>query len=238
MRILALDSSGKSLAMAVTEDKRVIAERLLNLSYTHSQTLMPQLLGMLEDLHLSFKDLDLLAVTNGPGSYTGIRIGLSTMKTMAWQLNRPILTISSLEAMAYPLRHARTLVVPAVDARGGRTFSAVYRGGKAVVEEGNRQAERLFDELEKAVGGAEVLPLCLLGDGAPVLLRFWESREDLKERFVLLPVDDTAAALRASSVAALAMEKWRSGAYSGDWREAEANYLSLSQAERLSGAKA
>lgn len=230
MLILALDSSGKCLSIALLDDERILAERILNLGYTHSQTLMPQLLGLLEDCGKDFSDLELLAAAAGPGSYTGIRIGLSAMKTLAWKEELPLYGISSLAAIAEPLRGTGLAVLPSVDARGGRVFSAVYRDGDVMLPEKNRQARDLLREIRESDELCDAT-IHLLGNGSRTVLDMACSEGAGEFSFQIL--DPGASALRASAVGLMALDLYRSGTADEVTLRAEPRYLSLAQADRL-----
>lgn len=230
MLTLALDSSGKCLSVALLEDETLLAERILNIGYTHSQTLMPQLLGLLDDCGKSFSDLSLLAAAAGPGSYTGIRIGLSAMRTLAWKEDLPLYGISSLAALAEPLRGTGRLCIPSVDARGGRVFSAVYRDGSCLIAEKNRQAEELIREIRENEPYRNE-EFFLLGNGSPVIVSQAAKQQEKFASFVLL--DGGASALRASAVGRLALAQFRNGSADETCLKAEPRYLSPAQPDRL-----
>ena len=101
MKILAVDAAGKALSVAVAEDGRIVASAALNVGLTHSQRLLPLLQSLLAAADLSLAEIDMLAVVNGPGSFTGLRIGMSTAKGLAWALQKPLLPVCTLEAAAY-----------------------------------------------------------------------------------------------------------------------------------------
>ena len=106
MKILALDCSAAPASCAVWEDGRLLAECYIHVKLTHSQTLMPMVEGMLAAAHLALSDMDGFAVSAGPGSFTGVRIGVAACKGMAWPLQKPCAAVSTLEAMAENLRDA------------------------------------------------------------------------------------------------------------------------------------
>lgn len=255
MKILAVDVSGKSLSVALLEDERLLTEASLNVGYTHSHTLMPALEWTLSQSHCSLQTVDLLAVTVGPGSFTGIRIGLASLKTLAWQLNKPLIPVSSLEAMAYPWRSAHEWVIPTIDARGERLFSAVYSSGEMILTESNRPVSELIEALGALVAErgdwaskeqrSEKNRLLLLGDGSLILSdRLQVADEQLKSEvfnqgggsdslWEPIILDPEPTCLKASWVGRLALERYREGCL-GHWQDAEPHYLSLSQPERLS----
>ena len=117
MKILALETSAKSVSAAVTDGGVVRAYTYQNTGLTHSRTLMPLVDAMLRESEQSLSDMDLLAVAAGPGSFTGLRIGVSALKGLAWAADKPCCGVSTLEAMAQNLRHMDGLIVCAMDAR-------------------------------------------------------------------------------------------------------------------------
>ena len=105
MKILAVDSSAVSASAAIVEDGKVLGEFYLNTSLTHSQTLMPMVENVLECTRIPLSDIDLFAVSSGPGSFTGIRIGVASVKGLAMAQKKPCVGVSTLEAMAYNAAH-------------------------------------------------------------------------------------------------------------------------------------
>ena len=117
MKILALETSAKAVSVAVTENGRVLSSAYQNVGLTHSVTLMPLLDGMLKNAGLTMEDIDCVAVANGPGSFTGLRIGVSAAKGLAWTRGIPCCGVSTLEAMAQNVRDHDGIVICAMDAR-------------------------------------------------------------------------------------------------------------------------
>lgn len=234
MLILAIDSSGKSLSLALREDARLIGERYLNLGYTHSQTLMPQLLSLLQDSSKELADLSAVSVCQGPGSYTGIRIGLTTAKTLAWALNIPLFAYSSLELMSFAYQPLNKFILCAIDARRGRCFSACYRGSKVILPQANRSVIELIEELKDIfyAGRKEVPEIYILGDAATEIKQEAEKYTDLSEHFKLEVLRDDLTDLRASNLAEAAELAFLAGERP-EWQEAKANYASPTQAERV-----
>ena len=165
MKTLALETSAKSVSVAVTEDGRVLASSYQNIGLTHSVTLMPLLDEILQNAGLALSDMDLLAVAAGPGSFTGLRIGVSALKGLAWAEDKPCCGVSTLEAMARNVAHMDALVVCAMDARRSQIYNALF------TSEHGRLTRRTPD---RAIGLAELaeelrsepLPLVIVGDGA------------------------------------------------------------------------
>ncbi len=127
MKMLAMDTTTLVMGVAVLEEGKVLGEVTTNLSKKHSVRLMPTVDALLKDLDLPIEKIDVLAVTDGPGSYTGIRIGVTTAKTIAWARKIPLYTESSLTVLAMNGLHFSGLVVPLFDARRQRVYTGVYR---------------------------------------------------------------------------------------------------------------
>ena len=170
MRVLALETSAKAVSAAVTEDGRVLCSGYQDTGLTHSRTLMPIVEAMLKNTGLTVRDCDAVAVAVGPGSFTGIRIGVSAAKGLAFAADKPCAAVSTLEAMARNVAHMDALVVCAMDARRNQIYNALFAA------EHGRLTRRTPD---RAIGLAELaeelrdepLPLVLVGDGAALCER-------------------------------------------------------------------
>jgi len=127
MLILALDSSTQTGAVSLCQGERIIAEYNLNLKMTHSQRLMPQVVRVMEETQMELNELDGIAVGIGPGSFTGIRIGVATAKSLAQVLEIPIVSVSTLEVLANSLVHTDKYICPVIDARRERVYTGVYK---------------------------------------------------------------------------------------------------------------
>lgn len=151
MNILAIDTSNQVLGVAILRDGQILGEVVTNLKKNHSFRLMPAINSLMNEVLMTPEQLDKIAVAKGPGSYTGVRIGLSTAKTMAWALGIPIAGVSSLETLAYQGRFFDSYVCAFFGARRGLVFSGVYRWHngklKAVYEEKNQLMEELLKGL-------------------------------------------------------------------------------------------
>ena len=132
MKILALETSARSVSAAVVENGSVLASSFQCTGLTHSRTLMPMVDAMLKNAELSLDAIGLFAVAAGPGSFTGLRIGVSALKGLAWAMEKPCAGVSTLEAMAQNLAHTEdTLLICAMDARRAQVYNALFeaRGG-------------------------------------------------------------------------------------------------------------
>ncbi|SJZ34348.1 tRNA (adenosine(37)-N6)-threonylcarbamoyltransferase complex dimerization subunit type 1 TsaB [Selenihalanaerobacter shriftii] len=126
MLILALDSSTSVGAISIHNDEGLVAEYNLNLAKTHSQRLMPQIISLMDDVGVTVDDLDGIVVGIGPGSFTGIRIGLATAKSLAQSLEIPIISLSTLDILANELVYIDEYICPIIDARRNRVYTALY----------------------------------------------------------------------------------------------------------------
>ena len=151
MKILALETSAKSVSTAVVENGAPLAYAYQCTGLTHSRTLMPMVDAMLKNAELTFGDMDAIAVAAGPGSFTGLRIGIAAVKGLAWAADKPCFGVSTLEAMAQNLAHMDGLLVCAMDARRNQVYNALFEA-IAVAE--------LAEELR-----GETRRLLVLGDG-------------------------------------------------------------------------
>jgi len=165
MKILALESSAVACSVCLTEDDHLIAQSYENSGLTHSKTLLPMAEELLKNCGMALKDVDVFAVAAGPGSFTGLRIGVSACKGLAWALDRPCAGVSTLEAMAWNLSLWRGEVCCVMDARRSQVYNARFSSdGAAVIRLTPDRAiglEELGEELKR--DGAAPL---LVGDGA------------------------------------------------------------------------
>lgn len=169
MKILAVDSSAKTAGVAVVdENAQIISESFVNAGLTHSETLLPMVDSVLERAKLSIRDIDAFAVTNGPGSFTGIRIGIAAVKGLAAPHNTPCCGVSTLKAMAYNLMGDDCIACCAMDARCAQVYFAAFRCFADKVERLTEDmaipASKLIDYL--AAYSAEKV-ICV-GDGANI----------------------------------------------------------------------
>lgn len=165
MKILALDSSAVCASAAVYEEGRLLAESFLNVGLTHSETLLKLVAGVLEPPGISLDAIGLFAVSAGPGSFTGVRIGVSLVKGLAFGRNTPCASVSSLEAAARPFEGEKGIVCASMDARCGQVYNALFLAdGKSLTRLTPDRAlsiEELGGELEAVQGD-----ILLVGDGA------------------------------------------------------------------------
>lgn len=225
MQILAFETSAKAASVAYMEDGKLLGESYQNTGLTHSATLLVMAEDMLKQLNKTVSDVDAVAVAAGPGSFTGVRIGVAAAKGFAWGRQIPCVGTSTLASMAVGLGAYSGIVCPVMDARRAQVYNAVFRFdcGKCTRLTDDRAVslEDLGKELQKF---AE--PIFLVGDGANLCYNtLLKSVPNL-----VLPVESRMHQ-RAVGVA---LEAGRMLASGGDFDggKLEPNYLRLSQAER------
>ncbi len=231
MKILALDSSGLVASVAVAEDDTLLAEYTVNYKKTHSQTLLPMVDEIVRMIELDLNTIDVIAVAGGPGSFTGLRIGSATAKGLGLALDKPLVSVPTVDGLAYNLYGSDRMICPMMDARREQVYTGIYTfaGGTFQVIEPQTAAAvaKIAGRLNEI--GREVI---FLGDGVPVY------REMLKE-LMTVPYQFAPAHLnrqRASAVAALAMEYVRAGK-TETAEEHAPEYLRMPQAERERAAR-
>ena len=133
MKILAIDTSSAVASAAILEDGKLIAEYILNNKKTHSQKIMPMIDEIIKDSDLTINDIDVFAAAYGPGSFTGLRIGVATAKALAHAVNKPLVEVSTLEGIAYNAVYSDLLLCPIMDARRNQVYNAVYKSEGALV---------------------------------------------------------------------------------------------------------
>ncbi len=151
MKVFYVDTSSSCLYAGITEDNNLIAEVKEELGHDMSKFAMPRIADLFNKSDISPKSIDKIIVVNGPGSFTGIRIGLTIAKVYAWALNIPITTISSLEAMAYSYCR-KSVRIPIIDARRNYSYAAIYDGDKTILKPSYIENQKLLTYIEKLDG--------------------------------------------------------------------------------------
>ena len=225
MKILAFETSAKAASVAITDNGKLLGESYQNTGLTHSQTLMVMAEDLLKTCNLTVKDVEAVAVAAGPGSFTGVRIGVAAAKGFAWGGELPCYGVSTLEAMVHSLGAYQGYVVPAMDARRSQVYTAIFRAEKGVLSRVEEDMAISLAELsEKIKKYAE--PIFLVGDGA--VLCYNTLLEEVPG--LVLPPEHRMHQ-RASGVA-LAAQVMIDAGDPGNGAELTPNYLRLSQAER------
>ena len=173
MKILALECSAVPSSVAIIDGDKLLSEFYCNIGLTHSQTLMPMVESVLNATGLTVDDIDGLCISAGPGSFTGVRIGISTLKGLAAPLDKPCVAVSTLEAMAYGFKDYNGIVAAIMDARCNQCYCALF-----LCE--NQKITRLSDDLAlsmeefcdkiKETSKEKQLPTIAVGDGAALFM--------------------------------------------------------------------
>ncbi len=263
MIILASDTSTKSLSVAIYNDNcafddsanyhadeiygkasvekfsHFIDSITLQTGTTHSQTHMPAIIEMLKKNNLKFQDIDIFACTIGPGSYTGIRIGVSSTKAMAYAAQKAAVGVSTLECLAFPLVQKDAFVCPILDARNRRVFSAVYSSQGLVLKEANRTIDEFIENIRQYFElhfgkGESPMNILFCGDASQI----YEKDPIVIEQMNKLQADGFIKSVSfinsdpdAGSLAILAAMKYDHAI--SDPFKLSPNYLSPSSAERM-----
>ena len=223
MKILSLDSSATVATVALCEDQRLLAEYTLNNGNTHSETLLPMVESVLRLYGIPIKDVELFAVSAGPGSFTGVRIGVATLKGLAFGSDTPCVGVSTLEAIAQNLAVHNGLICPVMNARRGQVYTALFRSNGEVPERLMPDSAISVAELDEHLS-AYGEPVAFCGDGYDVTL-------PALQRTVALPVPERLRHQSAYSVAQVAYRQYLAGNATTDTGLA-VTYLRPSQAER------
>lgn len=165
MKILALESSALACSVCLTEDDFLIAQTYENTGLTHSVTLLPMAEELLNRCGVDLRDVDVIAVAAGPGSFTGVRIGVSAAKGLAWALDKPCAKVSTLEAMAWNAVSIPGRLCPVMDARRSQVYNALFLSDGERVTRLTPDRAISLEDLAAQVSGMEGEQI-LIGDGA------------------------------------------------------------------------
>ena len=223
MRVLAIDCASTSASVALLDDETVLGESFNNVKLTHSQTLLPMVEDVFSHTQTSMQSIDAIAVTVGPGSFTGVRIGVAAVKGMADALHIPCYAISSLEAAAFPFKDFDGTICAVMDARRDQVYTASFQNGVQILED----AAMSVDELQAKLQPHLEKPILLVGDGAVKVKSAFENAEG---NFRLS--HPQFRYVHASSVAYLAKQKQEHGDVGVESKQLMPLYLRLPQAQR------
>ncbi|MEG0379736.1 MAG: tRNA (adenosine(37)-N6)-threonylcarbamoyltransferase complex dimerization subunit type 1 TsaB [Eubacterium sp.] len=226
MKVLTVDTATIVATAAVVDENKLICETIVNFQKKHSEKLMPAIDHMLKDAGLTIQDMDAFGIVCGPGSFTGLRIGMATVKGFAQALGKPVVSISTLEALAYNLPYSEGIICPILDAQRSQVYTGIYtyneeEGLKAELSDSVLEVEALIGILENYADG----PIYLLGDGVP---RFYETIVNALPG--IIKVKPHLSMNRASSAGALAVERALGGEFQ-DYKEVAPVYIRPSYAE-------
>lgn len=226
MKILALDSTAKTASVSITDGERLISIYSVTAGLNHSETLLPMVENALKTAQMGVDDIDMFAISDGPGSFTGVRIGVSLLKGLAFGKNKLCVGVSTLEALAYNMTGFDGIVCPVMDARRDQVYNALFlsEGGRLtrLTEDRAIALCALESELAEKYGDKKIY---LCGDGYDV------AAKGMNIAFCSTPV--LLREQNAYSVAVAAMARYNScpeGAYTD--RDVMPTYLRVPQAER------
>ena len=176
MKILALETSAVTASVAVTEDEKLLAQSFQNSGLTHSATLMPMVADLLKNTGLTMKDMDVVAVSVGPGSFTGIRIGVAAAKGLAWPEDKLCAPCSSLESMAWQCAHMDGEICAVMDARRNQVYNARFLAKDGVLTRLSEDRAISLEDLAAEVRASGARQI-LVGDGARLCQRAFEQAD-------------------------------------------------------------
>ncbi len=227
MKILGIESTGKTASCAISENDMLICEFSINKDKTHSEKLMPLIVKTLEESDVELKDINAIAISKGPGSYTGVRIGASIAKGLAQAFNLPILSIPTMKALAANIFDESRLIVPIVDGKSKRIYTGIYKWENGNLISIKRQFASDLDDLL-----AELLKLeqkiVFNGDGSVAYRK--DIANVLENNACFAPMNYNL--LKASSLNFLGYEMLKKGEIT-DCYDFKPEYLRASQAERM-----
>lgn len=225
MKVLAVDTSTMISTCAVLDDEKILGEYSLNQEITHSENLVPMIKEMLDNLELSISDINLYGVATGPGSFTGLRIGIATVKSFAHVFDKPIVGVSTLEGLAFNLP-CKGIVVPMIDARRNRVYTGIYRWENGniinIIEPTIMEIDILLEYLNKNYNN-----IMVNGNGATLYKD--KIISILSDKVKLAPIGLNGC--RAASICELSLLKWKEGKVN-DYYTLVPDYLRESQAQR------
>lgn len=226
MKILGIDTSAKTSSVGICDDDKIVDELFLDKGLTHSETILPMIDEILTRNELTLDDIDALAVNNGPGSFTGIRIGVAVVKGLAFEKNIPCYEVSTLDSIAFNCKDKNGLVVAVMDARRNQVYNANYRiiDGKAEKIKDDRSIliKDLYLEISEYDGDVFVI-----GDGQDKVKEFFEENNMTQDNFYFPDYyDNLQKGINTALIAYDCLENKKSG------EEILPLYLKLSQAEQ------
>lgn len=226
MKILAIDSSSLVATVAILDEEKILAEYTINHKKTHSQTLLPMLGEIVKMIELDMQEIDAIAISGGPGSFTGLRIGSATAKGLGLALDKPLIHIPTLDAMAFNFYKTEEIICPIMDARRNQVYTGMYTFRNGEFEVVLNQVPMGIDELIEKLNEMNK-KVIFLGDGVPVFKGYIEENATFEVDFAPAHLSRQ----KASSVGALGLVYYKEGKIQTA-SEHGPEYLRLSQAER------
>ncbi|MGN0558565.1 MAG: tRNA (adenosine(37)-N6)-threonylcarbamoyltransferase complex dimerization subunit type 1 TsaB [Acutalibacteraceae bacterium] len=225
MIILAVDCSANPASAALVQDEKIVGDFFINTKITHSQTLMVMIEALLKATNTDINAVDAFAVTAGPGSFTGVRIGVSAVKGMSLALSKPCVSVSTLEAMAYNITNKSCVVCAVMDARCSQVYNALFTVSNGEIKRlCEDRALSIADLTNELKGYSE--SIILVGDGASICYNAMKA--EIKD---IELAGEAVRYQRASSVGLCAYKKYQNGETISS-EELMPTYLRLPQAER------
>lgn len=216
--ILGIDSSAITAGCALYDGTKIVAEQFLNTRHTHSETLLPMVENMLNDAEVKLSDIYRIAVTNGPGSFTGLRISVSCVKGMAMGAGIPVVPVSTLESIAYNFIGVDSIICACMDARLSQVYNALFKSENGVITRLCDDRAIKLEELSKVLDKLDGR-IIFAGDGAGLAYEFTEKKHEL-----------APLVLRYQRGSGVCLAAWEKKAI--DPAALMPSYLRLSQAER------
>ncbi|MCY6485657.1 tRNA (adenosine(37)-N6)-threonylcarbamoyltransferase complex dimerization subunit type 1 TsaB [Clostridium aestuarii] len=226
MKVLSIDSSTASASCAVLEDNKLLGEITFNDKKQHSVILMPQIDTLLKNLKLTLNDIDGFVVSKGPGSFTGLRIGIATVKGLAQGTDKPFIGISTLDALAYNLAYTSGIICPIMDALRDNVYTALYTFNNHKLQQLTDYTAIHIDDLISILKAQNEKNISFIGDGIP---KFREKLSNEFENIFFAPPHLNVA--KASSLGELGLLKLKEGE-SDNILSFAPIYIRKSQAER------
>ncbi len=210
MIVLALDSTETTVTAAITNKKRLVAQTVINAKLNHSENLLPCIEFLMRGAGLSYDDIEVFAASSGPGSFTGVRIGISTLKGLAFNKNKPCVTVSALESMAYNFLGFEAIVCPVMDARRNQLYNAIFKINGNNITRLTEDRVIIASDLAEELSNYNDLPIYFCGGGYGIILEECLNKNNISETPELLKYQN------AYSVAMAAIDKYNSEGGSSD----------------------
>ena len=221
MKILGIDTSAKTAGCAVVEDDKILSECFVNAGLTHSETMMPMVQNTLAAAKIDLADIDLVAISGGPGSFTGLRIGMAAVMGMCQSTGKKAIAVSTLLATAQNASHLNGYIVPCMDARRNQVYTATFLCKDGVITRVSKDTALPASEALQHCD--ENAPIFLLGDGAHLCYNHFKECQNV----TLLP-----PALRFTKGSGVAYAAAQSANEAVQAEDLQINYIRQSQAER------
>jgi len=214
MKVLALETATMAGSIAIVDDDRLIGEVKVNVKVAHAERLMASIDWLLKASGVSIKEIDAFGISIGPGSFTGLRIGLSTIKGFSYSINKPIVPVSTLDAFARTIPFCTYFICPMLDARKNEVYTGLYKWGKElcekVISETAIKPANFLRDVKKFYNLKGIKePTVFMGDGAKIYKKIIS--DTLQTNAIFAPASKMSPS--ASSVAEIAIEKLKEGLF-------------------------